>query len=118
MLFHRSVQLSEIDWAEEERLDYDHYSAEFTGEFHDLRGGAPEWAAYLDANSYRASQQLAAVLLDAGSRGVAYPSARRPGGTCLACFRPAEVRGVRKRGLHRLIWRPDQPATFACVARP
>lgn len=117
VLFHRSVQLAEIGWQAEERLDYDHYSAEFTGAFHDLRGGAPEWAAFLDAGSYRASQQLAAALLHAGSLGVVYPSARRPGGTCLACFRPAEVRGVRKRGLHRLIWRPDQPAVFAPVSR-
>ncbi len=116
VLFHRSEQLSEIAWKEEERLDYDHYSAEFTGGFHDLRS-APEWSACLDVDSYRASQRLAAALLDAGSLGVVYPSARRPSGTCLACFRPAEVRAVRKRELHRLIWRPDKPAVFARVSR-
>ncbi len=116
VLFHRSVQLTEIGWDEEERLDYDHYSAEFTGGFHDLRG-APEWAPCLDPSSYRASQQLADVLFRAGALGVVYPSARRQDGTCLACFRPAEVHAVRKRGLHRLLWRPDAPATFTRVPR-
>lgn len=115
--FHRSLQLSEISWMEEERLDYDHYSAEFSGPFHDLRGGTPEWAPCLDPGSYRASQQLAGILLDAGALGVAYPSVRRPDGACLACFRPAEVRGVRKRGLYRLTWRPNEPPTFLRTAR-
>ncbi len=117
VLFHRSVQFTEIGWLAEERLDYDHYSAEFSGGFHDLREAGEPWAACLDPGSYLASQQLAGRLLAAGALGVVYPSARRPGGTCLACFRPAQVHNVRKRGLHRLVWRPDAPASFTRVAR-
>ncbi len=117
VLFHRSVQFSEIGWLAEERLDYDHYSAVFSGSFHDLRGGDPAWTPCLDPRSYLASQELAGRLLADGAPGVVYPSARRPGGTCLACFRPAEVREVRKRGLHRLVWRPAAPPTFTRVAR-
>ncbi len=37
VLFHRSVQLTEIGWREQENLDYDHYQADFAGPFHDLR---------------------------------------------------------------------------------
>lgn len=140
VLFHRSVQLTEIGWAEPEELDYDHYSANFTGSFHDLRvvpevasefvpevaGEAPtadgerlraERAACLDPGSYVASQELAMQLLESGSLGVVYPSARRAGGTCLACFRPAAVAGMRKRDMHRLTWYPDRPPTFVRVAR-
>jgi hypothetical protein len=39
---------------------------------------------------------MAARLLKSGSAGVAYPSVRRPGGTCLACFRPQLVMNVRQ----------------------
>ena len=128
VLFHRSVQLTEIGWLNEETLDYDHYSAEFSGSFHDLRSGldhgpgspksdSGRWASCLDTRSYVASQELAARLLEANALGVIYPSARRPGGTCLACFRPEEVRGVRKRGLHRLVWRPHAPPSFTRIAR-
>ena len=35
--FHRSIELVEIDWLEEEVATYDDYLADFSGEFHDLR---------------------------------------------------------------------------------
>ncbi len=125
VLFHRSVQLTEIGWLAQEDLDYDHYSAEFSGEFHDLRPvplADGEWQsggreACLDPRSYVDSQQLAVELLEAGSLGIVYPSTRRNGGTCLACFRPDAVGNVRKRGLHRLSWRPDAPPTFTRIPR-
>ena len=124
VLFHRSVQFTEIGWLQQEDLDYDHYAADFAGVFHDLRLGPDQAFASeaarldcLDPGSYLRSQHLAAELLEAGSLGVIYPSARRPGGTCLACFRPALIANVRKRGLHRLSWHPDAPPTFPRVAR-
>ncbi len=142
VLFHRSVHFTEIGWLAREELDYDHYYADFTGPFHDLRPGAggtrlksaspadpnagPEHdpesdaalrRACLDPGSYIASQQLALDLLEAGSLGVVYPSVRRPVGICLACFRPGAVANVRKRELHRLIWYPDRPPTFLRVPR-
>ncbi len=124
VLFHRCVQFNEIGWLEREDLDYDHYYADFSGSFHDLRASASpgesearQREAFLDPRSYIASQQLAVELLEAGSLGVIYPSARRSAGTCLACFRPGAVASVKKRGLHRLSWRPDAPPTFTLVAR-
>jgi hypothetical protein len=127
VLFHRSVQFTEIGWLEREELDYDHYHAEFSGSFHDLRvPGEPselmtetmgQREASLDPVSYIASQQLAVELLESGSLGVVYPSARRAGGTCLACFRPGAVANVRKGDLHRLVWYPDAPPTFTRMAR-
>ncbi len=124
VLFHRSVQLNEIGWLAPEDLDYDHYSAEFSGSFHDLRQSpedesamAAQRDACLDPMSYIASQQLAVELMQAGSLGVIYPSARRAPGTCIACFRPGAVRNVSKRGLYRLLWRPDAPPTFTSVPR-
>lgn len=125
VLFHRSVQFAEIGWKEVETLDYDQYTADFSGNFHDLRPGhtipAPEalqrWTECLRPDSYVASQQLAEELLERGSLGLVYPSIRRPGGTCLACFRPQAVLHVRKRDLHRLTWYPDRPATFVRIDR-
>ena len=58
----------------------------------------------LAPDSYIASQQLAAQLLEAGSMGMIFPSVRRDGGTNLACFRPALVGNVRKGRAYRLTW--------------
>jgi hypothetical protein len=100
--FHKSVELAEIGWPPES-MTYDDYQADFAGDFHDLR--EPEaWAACLSPTSYRASQALAARLLDRGALGIVYPSVRRAGGTCLACFRPALVNRVRRGGTWRFTW--------------
>ena len=130
VLFHRSVQFTEIGWLGREELDYDHYHADFSGPFHDLRpepeltGDATaelrlsaQRAACLQPASYVASQQLAMHLLELGSLGVVYPSARRAGGICIACFRPGAVANVRKRELHRLTWYPDAAPSFVRVPR-
>ena len=130
VLFHRSVHFTEIGWLGREELDYDHYHADFSGPFHDLRTEpestedeaadlrySAQRAACLQPASYLASQQLALDLLELGSLGVVYPSARRAGGVCLACFRPGAVANVRKRELHRLTWYPDAAPTFVRVSR-
>jgi hypothetical protein len=52
------------------------------------------------------SQQLAVELLELGSLSVIYPSVRRAGGTCIACFLPSVVGNVRKSMRYRLIWTP------------
>lgn len=100
--FHKTVEYQEIDRFDDS-VTYQTLLADFTSQFHDLRGlgGA---AKYLDPQSYIASQQLAIRLLDAGSMGIIYPSVRRPEGTCLACFRPALVGNVRKGQAYRLTW--------------
>jgi hypothetical protein len=98
--FHKTVQL-----AESQRFDdsatYDDYLADFSAPFHDLRGVR----AYLDPESDVESRALAGRLLAEGSLGIVYPSTRRRGGTCLACFRPALVVNVRRGGTYRFTWR-------------
>lgn len=100
--FHKSVELAEVDWQEEE-LTYDDYLADFSAEFHDLRG-ADQFAGCLAADSYVTSQDLTQELLAAASLGVVYPSVRHARGTCVVCFRPALVVNVRKDKTYRFVW--------------
>jgi RES domain-containing protein len=102
--FHKAVQLAEIGRFDDD-VTFDDYLADFSGEFHDLRG-PDAWADCLDPDTYVHSQALAERLLDRGSPGVVYPSVRRAGGTCLACFRPALVMNVRKGTTYRFRWTP------------
>ncbi|HEY7369738.1 MAG TPA: RES family NAD+ phosphorylase [Thermoanaerobaculia bacterium] len=100
--FHRSVELAEVGWREEEAT-FDDWQADFAADFHDLRDDAA-FSDCLDPQSYRASQGLARRLLAEGSLGVVYPSVRRKAGTCLSCFRPALVSNVRKGATWRFTW--------------
>jgi RES domain len=131
--FHKSVQLAEIGRFEDS-VTFDDYVADFSASFHDLRertlregprgrtrlrshvvgrasaGQAAlrrdtrDFSAYLDPGSYVESQALAERLVAEGSLGVVYPSVRRAGGTCLACFRPALVSNVRRAKTYRFTW--------------
>ena len=100
--WHKWVELVEVDWTEES-VTYDHYLADFGGEFHDARGD-PTFQKCLDPDSYVESELLAEPLLRQGSPGITYPSVRRKGGICLACFRPALVSNVRKTARYRFTW--------------
>lgn len=93
--FRRSVELREIGWMEEEISPYIDYLADFRHQFHDIRRDV-SFAKCLDPDSYAASQALGHQLLNSGSAGIVYPSVRRPGGVCLACFRPPLVLNVRE----------------------
>jgi hypothetical protein len=97
MAYHRALWLRETGWDEEDTADYAEYLADFRAEFHDLREakGRKKHADCLSPDSYAASQVFAAQLLQIGSSGIVYPSVRRAGGTCLACFRPVLVTNVR-----------------------
>ena len=109
------MQLAEIGRFDDS-VTYDDYLADFSASFHDLRPStdagpgqrrgrrARALRAWLDPASYVASQALAEHLLEAGSLGVVYPSVRRPGGTCVACFRPALVNNVRRDKTYRFTW--------------
>lgn len=105
--FHKSVQLAEVGRFVD-TVTYDDYLADFSATFHDLRR-ARGFLSCLDPDSYVKSQALAERLLAAGSLGVVYPSVRRAGGTCLACFRPALVANVRRDRAYRFTWtgRPE-----------
>jgi hypothetical protein len=121
VLFHKNIEFAEINWKEREEISYDDYLADFTATFHDLRREA--WSEQanregaldeamrnevLSPNSYVRSQQLAAELMELESLGLLYPSVRREGGTCIACFRPSIVANVRKSTQYWLIWTPTR----------
>jgi hypothetical protein len=100
--FHKWVELAEVGWLHEE-VTYDDYLADFSADFHDIRGDKA-FADCLAPDSYVGSQGLAQQLLEAGSLGLVYPSVRKPGGTCVACFRPTLVMNVRKDATHVFRW--------------
>jgi RES domain-containing protein len=109
VIFHKTVEYVEIGRFDDS-VSYQMLLADFSAGFHDLRGNEA-YQACLDPDSYIASQALAAELLEHGSMGIIYPSVRHPGGTCLACFRPALVGNVRKAQTYRLTWAGSpQPA--------
>ena len=58
---------------------------------------------------YLRPQHLADRLLTRRSNGIIYPSVRRPGGTCLAVFRPALVYNVRRGARLELRLHPNRP---------
>jgi len=99
---HRWLELLETRWLEETST-YVEFLADFSSEFHDLRGQG-DFANCLLPADYIESQRVAAALLASGSLGVVYPSVRRAGGTCVACFRPALVVNVRKGATFRFEW--------------
>ncbi|MBK5188846.1 MAG: RES family NAD+ phosphorylase [Gemmatimonadaceae bacterium] len=100
--FHKTLHLDEIGRYEDD-VTFDDYLADFSCEMHDLRNDT-SFSACLDPKSYVPSQTLASRLLDAGSLGVIYPSVRRAGGRCVACFRPALVMHVRRAKSYRFRW--------------
>ena len=112
--FHKSVQLAEIGRFHD-TVTYDDYLADFSADFNDLRG-ARRFRAALDPASYVTSQALAEEWLGAGALGVVYPSVRRDGGTCVACFRPALVANVRRDKTYRFTWKGD-PVPIVTVER-
>lgn len=123
--FHKLQQLEEIDWDKEEVATYDDYLADFATELHDLTAPKPQYQKYLKPfpipECYREPQRLAAELLAMQSNGILYPSVRRKGGTCFACFRPALVYNVRRIArfeLRLLAGRPFVPNQMRKVKIP
>lgn len=112
--FHKRIELAEVAWETPVAMTYDDYLADFTGGFHDLRDVAA-FASCLDPASYVDSQNLSRQLLADGSIGMVYPSVRRAGGTCIACFRPAVVGNVRKGQTLRLTFDPSDEMKVEAV---
>lgn len=95
VIFHLTRELDNVG-VYDNITRYREVLAGFMGSFHDVR--AERGATYLDpdpAIAYPAGQALAASLLEAGSKGIVYPSARAPDGTCLVAFRPHLVQNIR-----------------------
>ena len=103
VVYHRSSELAEIG-VFEARVQMRLYRADFQAMFHDVRAEVAANVPYHDPVSYSASQRLARQLLDEGSNGVIYRSVRRPGGECIACFRPALVGNVRSGPHYEYHW--------------
>lgn len=70
-----------------------------TARLHDIRGAGDAARPFLDPDDYARSQALGASLRASGSEGVVYPSARRPGGECVALFHP-DLAGNVRQGRH------------------
>lgn len=89
----------------EEISEYDDWQADFNAPFHVLEPAAG-FADYLQPEPlpqcYLPSQALARQLLAQQSNGILYPSVRRKGGTCIACFRPALVHSPRRAARYEI----------------
>lgn len=70
------------------RLQMRLYSVKARGQVVDLRKVADKLTDVFNPDDYHPGQTLARKLRDGGTAGLAYPSVRRPGGDCLAAFRP------------------------------
>ncbi|MET0266055.1 MAG: RES family NAD+ phosphorylase [Duganella sp.] len=108
--FHKTVEYAEINRFDDS-VQYQCMLADFSATFHDLRG-QPRYQDCLAPDNYLASQLLAEQLLDGGALGLIYPSVRHPGGTNLACFRPALVGNVRRGAAYRLTWQGNPAPTI------
>ncbi len=100
--FHKSIELEEVGWWDE-TVTYDGYLADFSADFHDIRGD-PQFAKCLSPDTYEHSQKLAEDLLANAALGVIYPSVRDANGICVVCFRPTLVMNVRKSGTFEFSW--------------
>jgi RES domain-containing protein len=102
--FHKRRFLKESRISERISFDYADFLADFSGQFHFLDDSEREQCLQPDPipQCYSPSQALANSLLYAGSSGIVYPSVRRSGGTCIACFRPALVFHPRRAKLYNI----------------
>lgn len=115
--YHKARRLAEIvvpelprQQPDREVSEYDDWLADFHAALHTLE----PVEAYADClqpepvpQCYVASQRLARQLLDQRSNGLIYPSVRRKGGLCVACFRPPLVYRPRQGGRYELQLRLD-----------
>src|ERR1019366_4095705 len=85
-------------------FDYADLQADFSGQFHFPDDSEREQGLQPSPipQGHSPSQALANSLLYSGSSGIVYPSVRRSGGTCIACFRPALVFHPRRAKLYSI----------------
>jgi RES domain-containing protein len=102
--FHKRRFLKESRISERISFDYADFLADFSGQFHMLDDSEREQCLQPDPipQCYGPSQALANSLLYSRSSGIVYPSVRRSGGTCIACFRPALVFHPRRAKLYSI----------------
>lgn len=128
--WHRAERLKDIIDPDEpdempvaDSATYDNWQADFQADFHVLEP-TDAFAEYLQPGPvpecYAAGQALARALLAQRANGVVYPSVRREGEVCLACFRPALVYRPRREMRYALtLTREDREfATHVAVRDP
>ena len=98
-----------------DEVQYRALHASFIGRFHDIRALSPV-PRCLDpevAVGYPEGQALARELIDAGSRGLIYPSVRNMGGTCIVAFEDNAVQDVTPGSCWQIVWNgsPNWTAT-------
>lgn len=82
-----------------QRIQMRAYVGAIEAEWVELRGMQAEFPDLYDPDSYAASQSFGEKQRDEGAWGIIYDSIRRPGGHCLAVFRPRACTPV-KQGAH------------------
>jgi hypothetical protein len=102
--FHKRRFLADGRIQGKQSFDFVEFLADFSGWFHTLDAADKKDCLQPGPvpQCYSASQALANKLLYEGSNGIVYPSVRRPGGTCIACFRPALVFHPRRGQRYQL----------------
>ena len=86
------------------QLDMRVLESAVAGRFHDMRGLRQRFPAEYDPDDYAAGQSLARRVRAGGSDGIAFESVRRPGGECVAVYRPRLVSGCRETRTLTYVW--------------
>ena len=108
--FHMRRLLKETRFAGEQANEYQEFLADFSGDYH-LLDEAEQQSCLQPGpvpQCYAPGQALAETLIHQGSQGIVYASVRNPGGTCLACFRPALVFHPRRGGRYSIAVKASQ----------
>jgi RES domain len=101
--YHRAKFMRATDEGRME-LDMRVYVIDLAGLVHDLRGLKLNFPLVYHPESYGPAQHLAVELRKQGSQGVVYDSVRRPGGECVAIFRPPVLSNCRQERHLCYVW--------------
>ncbi|WP_262299482.1 RES family NAD+ phosphorylase [Microvirga sesbaniae] len=85
-------------------LDMGVYAVDLDAVLHDARGMRETMPGIYDPDSYAASQALAIEIRNTGSSGLAYDSVRKPGGECVAIFKPRVLSNCRQERHLTYVW--------------
>ena len=91
--FYKRRFLEDAHLTDQVTFEYQEFLADFAGQYSHLDDHEQTSCLRRDPvpQCYQPSQAPAISLLYSGSNGIIFPSVRNPGGTCIACFRPALV---------------------------
>ena len=101
--FHRARFLARTHEAAGE-VDMRAYLADISAELVDVRGHGRRKPDIMNPDDYKASQAFAHEKRTAGAGGIVYDSVRRPGGQCVAIFRPRLIAPARQGPHVAFVW--------------